>query len=58
MVGVFRKAGILGVLFFLSLSGCDFRRVVVNDPLVADSLEGLVPGKSTIQDVDQEIRRS
>lgn len=51
MVLVYWKAGILGVLLVLSLAGCDFRRVVVNDPLVADSLEGLVPGKSTIQDV-------
>ena len=51
MVLVFGKNGILGVLLLLSLAGCDFRRVVVNDPLVADSLEELVPGKSTIQDV-------
>ncbi|GJL69802.1 MAG: hypothetical protein NPIRA06_24370 [Nitrospirales bacterium] len=51
MVGLFGKAGILGVLLLVSLSGCDFRRVVVNDPLLADSLEVLVPGKSTIQDI-------
>ncbi|MDT3778593.1 hypothetical protein PJI16_13585 [Nitrospira sp. MA-1] len=51
MDGVFGKAGILGVLLLFSLSGCDFRRVVVNDPLVADSLEVLVPGKSTMQDI-------
>ena len=55
MVGVVGKAGILGVLLLLSLSGCDFRRVVVNDPLVPDSLEGLVPGKSTIQDVAKKL---
>lgn len=55
MVGVLGKAGILGVLLLLSLSGCDFRRVVVNDPLVADSLDELVPGKSTIQDVAKKL---
>ena len=55
MVGVVGKVGFLSVLLLLSLSGCDFRRVVVNDPLVADSLEGLVPGKSTIQDVAKKL---
>jgi hypothetical protein len=55
MVGIFGKAGLLGVLLIVLLSGCDFRRVVVNDPLVADSLEGLVPGKSTIQDVARAL---
>lgn len=48
------KKVILGVLVSLSvivLTGCDFRRVVVNNPLVAESLERLVPGQSTVQDV-------
>jgi hypothetical protein len=55
MNGVLRKAGILSVLLVFSLFGCDFRRVVVNDPLFADSLEGLVPGRSTIQDVAKRL---
>lgn len=55
LIGVVGKAGLFGVLLLLSLSGCDFRRVVVNDPLVADSLETLVPGKSTIQDVAKKL---
>lgn len=55
MVGVFEKVGILGILLLFSLSGCDFRRVVVNDPLVVDSLDELVPGKSTIQDVTKKL---
>ncbi|MCA9420402.1 MAG: hypothetical protein KC592_05255 [Nitrospira sp.] len=55
MVEVRGKAGVLCLLLLLSLSGCDFRRVVVNDPLVIDSLDGLVPGKSTIQDVAKKL---
>ncbi|MCB9776232.1 MAG: hypothetical protein H6750_18165 [Nitrospiraceae bacterium] len=51
MVWVLGKTGILGILVVLVLAGCDFRRVVVNDPLVADSFDELVPGKSTIRDV-------
>jgi hypothetical protein len=55
MFGVVGKAGLLSVLLFLTLSGCEVRRVVVNDPLVADSLEALVPGKSTFHDVTQKL---
>lgn len=55
MVGVVGKVAILGLLLLFSLSGCDFRRVVVNDPLVVDSLDELVPGKSTIQDVAKKL---
>lgn len=51
MVWVLGKTGILGILVVFVLAGCDFRRVVVNDPLVADSFDELVPGKSTIRDV-------
>ena len=55
MVWVLGKTGILGILVVLVLAGCDFRRVVVNDPLVADSFDELVPGKSTIQDVAEKL---
>ena len=55
MVGVVGKVGIIGLLLLFSLSGCDFRRVVVNDPLVVDSLDELVPGTSTIQDVAEKL---
>lgn len=46
------------VLFLLTLSlpffaGCDFRRVVVNNPIDLQSLETLSPGKSSVQDVVQ-----
>ncbi|MDR4494481.1 MAG: hypothetical protein AB7P17_07715 [Nitrospirales bacterium] len=55
MIGVTGKIGILGVLVTLILYGCDFRRVVVNDPLITDSLDELVPGKSTVRDVAQKL---
>lgn len=49
------KAGIGILLIACVVTGCDFRRVVVNDPLIAESLERLVPGKSTVQDVVQKL---
>jgi len=55
MIGGLGKASLLGALLFLALCGCEVRRVVVNDPLVAGSLEGLVPGQSTVQDVAQKL---
>jgi len=55
MIGTIGKVGFLGVLVLLALSGCDFRRVVVNDPFVTDSLEALVPGKSTLHEVTKNL---
>ncbi len=40
----------IAVLLFLT-TGCDFRRVVINDPLISASVQQLTPGKSTMQDV-------
>lgn len=55
MNGVVGKTSALGILVLLVLCGCDFRRVVVNDPLITDSLGELIPGKSTVQDVTQKL---
>ena len=55
MIGLVGKAGVLCVVLFLTLCGCEFRRVVVNDPFIAESLEELVPGQSTFQDVTQKL---
>jgi hypothetical protein len=41
-----------GIILLLFLTtGCDFRRVVVNDPLVSASVQQLTSGTSTMQDV-------
>jgi len=42
-------------LTFLVLTGCDFRRVVVNQPIDPQTLGTLSPGESTIQDVVQML---
>lgn len=55
MSGLTGKISLLCVLVVLILSGCDFRRVVVNDPLITGSLDELIPGKSTVQDVAQKL---
>ena len=36
-------------------AGCDFRRVVVNHPIDAQTLETLNPGQSSMQDVVQAL---
>ncbi len=55
MIGVTGKISLLSVLIILVLGGCDFRRVVVNDQLITGSLDELIPGKSTVQDVAQKL---
>lgn len=55
MIGVTGKISLLSVLVVLVLGGCDFRRVVVNDPLITGSLDELIPGRSTVQDVAQKL---
>ena len=52
-IGFSRLLG--AALVFLVLTGCDFRRVVVNDPLVSELVEELVPGKSSVHDVVQKL---
>jgi hypothetical protein len=41
--------------FLLLLTGCDFRRIVVNQPIDARTLEILNPGKSSIHEVVQVL---
>ena len=55
MIRAIGKKGFVGILLLLTLSGCDFRRVVVNDPFVTDSLDALVPGQSTLHDVTKSL---
>ncbi len=45
------KALVLIFLCFLSSYGCDFRRLVVNQPTILEGVEGLRPGQSTMQEV-------
>jgi len=46
---------LLWILTLPLLSGCDFRRVIVNHPIDVQTLETLDPGKSSIQDVVQAL---
>ena len=46
---------LLWVLLLLMFAGCDFRRVVVNHPIDAQTLETLNPGQSSMQDVVQAL---
>ena len=55
MIGGVGKSGVLIVLLVLALWGCEFRRVVVNDPLITESLKELVPGQSSFHDVTQTL---
>ena len=55
MKPVFFSWLLVTVLMVPVFTGCDFRRVVVNDPLVSELVEELVPGKSPVQEVVQKL---
>ena len=46
---------LVAAVWWMVLSGCDFRRVVVNDPLVPELVQGLEPGKSSVHEVVQQL---
>ena len=41
----------LSLLFLCSLFACDFRRVVVNDPIIPKEVEFIAPGRTTMQQI-------
>jgi hypothetical protein len=43
------------VLFVIWSAGCDFRRVVVNDPISPGTLQQLNPGKDSLNDIVQTL---
>jgi len=43
------------VLIALWGPGCDFRRVVVNDPISPETLQGLNPGEDSLNDIVQAL---
>ena len=43
------------ILIALWGTGCDFRRVVVNDPISPETLQGLNPGEDSLNDIVQAL---
>lgn len=46
---------LLFTLTLIGFAGCDFRRIVVNQPVDPITLQALNPGKSSVQDVVQAL---
>lgn len=50
-MGFLLKTSLVVVLCLGSLNACDFRRMVVNQPMVSEAVETLRPGESTMREV-------
>ena len=47
---------VIGVVLIAQCgAGCDFRRVVVNDPISTETLQRLNPGENSLDDIVQTL---